>query len=146
MNPDDIKISKTETVIKNSLPLIFDRDNNFAFFKYEFGKPKVFEFITLNVKLEYIIGKGFVEKDADIEEKKFGHLLFTTSFTIKSEHHLYNYFELFHEMTKREIFDFENYFKNLKLINYPQNKILTPSLEQVFPIFQELYETKQNDN
>lgn len=146
MNADDIKITKTETVIENSLPLIFDKQENCAFFKFVFGKPKKYKFISLNLQLEYLIGKEMVEKDTDIEENKIASLSFKTMFTIKSKHHLYNYFELFHEMTKREIKDFEDYFKNLKLINYPQDKIFTPSFDEVFPVFQELYETNQSRN
>lgn len=136
MTPEDIKILKSEPIVKNTLPLIFDKKLNDAVFKYDFGKPMTMSFPEMNLGLEYISYKRNGDKDDD----RIGSLLVTTSFTITSVHHLYNYFQIFQAFTEREIIDFKGRFNSLGLINYPLERITIPSFDDMFPILKELYQ------
>ena len=91
MSGQNINVTKTDPVILNTLPLIFDKKFNAAIFKYEFGVPSdKTEHPMLLIELEYL--------SYDINNEIIGTLKSTTTFTIKSVHRSFDYLKIFYEM------------------------------------------------
>lgn len=139
-----VKITKTEPTEKSTLPLIFDKVNDAAVFKYQFGGPLKRDSNMLALKLEYITCKVF-EHLKDFDKHRIGSFNVKTTLTITSQHNSYEIFQIFHACIEGEINDFKTRFSKLKLINYPIDKIIIPSFEEVYPILCELYGNPDGD-
>ena len=125
----------TEPIITNTLPLVFDKINNRATFKYQLGKPNDQSNPSLSILLEYLFHKanGHPERD------KIGSLSYRTILSIEPIYDLNTKFNLFHWGLEKSIKNFRVEFKKLGVINYPQGEIRPPTFADMLPNLIELF-------
>src|ERR1700760_359933 len=110
MANNKISITKTPTIILNTLPAIFPQGKGYAF-RYDLEKP-IGENMDLCIISTYII----IDKDPEIS---LNELSTTTTYNIKTHHLITEIYQIFYRCIQDEIALFNTLYQQQTLVNYP---------------------------
>ena len=130
MSSKYIEVNTSLPVIKNTLPLIYDKKTNRSYLQRKYIKLSAGE-PRMSVELTY----ASVNKKNDVA----GILSMKSTFHIYSSHTKFDSFKILHECIVNQIDQFIILIKECELINYPLNKISAPTLSQLLPMFRKLF-------
>jgi hypothetical protein len=126
-----MNVTKTKPLVINTLPLVFDMENNTVRFKFSLVNPAMAEVRQLLLKLEYFV--------LSITEDKLGSLIVQTTYTIPNNMGYQTAIKTFYACLAHEVDSFRTTLKNYNLNGYPSQKIITPSFENILPLLIKLY-------
>ncbi len=129
---DNPKLTKTLPEVKsNTLPRIFPKGLH-GWLRYDFGTPDNKETPTLILNLEFVASNYNRSQITGSYKVRF-------EFTTEQKYNPLQICQIFHKATQIGIEDFKTQFSKEDLLNYPINKIKSPSFEDVFPALKKLF-------